>query len=49
MKTFTKCADVLKVVFEEQSLKYRREKLKKVIDRYVELHEPYASLNTCFI
>ncbi len=49
METFIKCASVLKIVFEENTIKYRRDKVKRVIERHLELHQPYTSLNTCFV
>ncbi len=49
MKTFAKSSNVIRVIYEEYTLEYKRAKLRKILDRYVELHQPYASLNTCFI
>jgi len=49
MKTFIKCASVLRIGFENKSIEWRREKVIKTINRFVEIRQPYMSIETCFV
>ena len=49
METFVKCASVLNKGFSEWTIKRKRGKLSEILERYVELHQPYTTINTCFI
>ncbi len=49
MKTFLKCAEVLRIAFPEWTIDYKRHKVGEALQRYMELREPYVTLPTCFI
>jgi len=49
MKTFIKCANVLRVGFTHYTRKRRREKVAEILEEYVRIHEPYANIEYCFI
>jgi hypothetical protein len=49
MENFIKFASVIRIGFEDWSRETKRGKIKKIIDRHIEIKQPYASLNTCFV
>jgi hypothetical protein len=49
MKTFIKCASVLRIALTRSSRKERRRKVCETLEEYVRIHEPYGNLEYCFV
>lgn len=49
METFNMCAKVINKGFDSWTIKRKRMELGRIIQRFADLHQPYNTLNTCFI
>ncbi len=49
MKTFKNVASIVRIGFPHWSLAKKRYNLKRILNIYAELHEPYETIETCFV
>lgn len=49
METSNMCAKVINLGFDSWTVNRKRMELARIIQRFVELHQPYTTINTCFI